>query len=132
MYGGRWNSPGRRVVYVSETRALGTLEVLAGLQSTSQIPDYVAFGVRFEGSLVTRLDMEELPDGWDAKPPTTKSQGIGDRWLDNATSAILKVPSVIVPAESNYLLNPAHPDFRTIEIAEAEDLDLDPRLFNRP
>ena len=70
-----------------------------------------------------------LPDGWDAMPPNLVSQSIGDRWLESSRSAVLRVPSVVVPAESNYLLNPRHPDFDRIEIAAPEVLRVDPRLI---
>ena len=135
LFGGRWNSPGRPVIYVSESRALATLELLAGLGSTAPLPAWVIAGVRFPESLVTdlvgtleKIDQDHLPTGWDATPPTSVSQGIGDRWLDEAPSAVLRVPSVIVPAESNYLLNPRHPDFGQIEIGEMQELRVDPRL----
>jgi RES domain-containing protein len=132
LFGGRWNSPGRPVVYVSESRALATLELLAGLGSTAPLPAWVIAGVRFPESIVAGLEIvlgpDGLPDGWNAAPPTFVSQGIGDRWLEEAASAVLGVPSVIVPAESNYLLNPRHPDFERIEIGPPEELRLDPRL----
>jgi RES domain-containing protein len=132
LFGGRWNSPGQPVVYVSESRALATLELLAGLGSTAVLPAWVIAGVRFPESLVIRLDEvlegDGLPAGWDATPPTSISQGIGDRWLDEAPSAVLRVPSVIVPAEFNYLLNPRHPDFGRIEFGDPQELRIDPRV----
>jgi RES domain-containing protein len=135
LFGGRWNSPGRPVIYVSESRALATLELLAGLGSTAPLPAWVIAGVRFPESLVADLGEilapEVLPDGWDATPPTSVSQGIGDRWLDEAPSAVLQVPSVIVPAECNYLLNPRHPDFGRIDLGEPQELRLDPRVVGQ-
>ena len=134
-FGGRWNSPGRPVVYVSESRALATLEILAGLGTTGPLPAWVMIGARFPEAIVVGvedlLDPAGLPDGWDASPPGFVSQGIGDRWLDEASSAVLCVPSVIVPAESNFLLNPRHPEFERIEIGKPEELRLDPRLVGR-
>ncbi len=133
LFGGRWNSPGRPVVYVSESRALATLELLAGLGSAAPLPAWVIAGVRFPESLVADLGeflaSDELPAGWDATPPISVSQGIGDRWLDEAPSSVLRVPSVIVPAESNYLLNPRHPDFGRVEIGDVQELRVDPRLL---
>lgn len=127
-FGGRWNAPGRPVVYVSGSRALAVLEVLAGLGSTATLPAWVLIGVRFPSSLVSVL---EPADGWDATPPGPPSQAAGDRWLVEAPSAVLRVPSVIVPAEPNYLLNPGHPDFGRVEIGEPEELKLDARLSGR-
>ena len=132
LFGGRWNSPGRPVIYVSESRALATLEILAGLGSTAVLPAWVMIGVSFPAEIVVSvedlLDPAGLPDGWNTAPPTYVSQGIGDRWLEEASSAVLRVPSVIVPAEFNYLLNPRHPEFEQVEIGPQEELRLDPRL----
>ena len=130
IYGGRWNSPGRSAVYVSETRALATLEMLAGIESTRAIGAYVLIGVSFDESLVAILKPGDLEDGWDANPPTHLSQAVGDRWLDEADSVVLRVPSVVVPAESNYVLNPTHPDFSKIQIGSQQELHIDPRLLS--
>lgn len=127
-FGGRWNSPGRSVVYTAESRALAVLEVLAGLGSTRPLPAYVLLPVRFPDDLVEELPPSELPEGWDARPPGSASQGMGNAWLDSGRSAVLRVPSVIVPAEANYLLNPAHEAFRQIVVGVAEDFTVDPRL----
>jgi RES domain-containing protein len=130
-FGGRWNAPGRPLVYVSDSRALAVLEVLAGLGSTAILPAWVLIGVRFPSSLVSVLEPADLPDGWDATPPGPPSRAAGDRWLVEAFSSVLRVPSVIVPAEPNYLLNPSHPDFSRVEIGEPEELRLDARLTGR-
>lgn len=129
LHGGRWNSPGRAVVYASESRALATLEVLTGLQSLAATPAYLLMGVTFHERWVSTLDADDLPEDWNRFPPTPASQHLGDDWLATERSAVLQVPSVIVPGEFNYLLNPAHSDFAAIEIGEPEELTLDPRLL---
>ena len=111
LHGGRWNSPGRAVVYASESRALATLEVLTGVQSMAVAPAYVLMGVTFDEEFVGTLLAEDLPDGWNRFPPTPASQHLGDDWLATGRSPVLRVPSVIVPGEFNYLLNPAHPRY---------------------
>lgn len=126
--GGRWNSPGYRAVYVSESRALATLEVLAGLGSEAPLSHYSLIGVRFAEELVTDLALAELPEGWDSTPPGPTSQTVGDVWLAEERSVALRVPSVVVPAESNYVLNPGHPDFRRVTVDPPEELRIDPRL----
>ena len=131
LHGGRWNSPGKSAVYASETRALATLEVLAGLGGTSSLPDYSLIQLLFEDSLVEDVDMPALPPGWDARPPGAASQVIGDAWLAATTSAVLRVPSVIVPGEHNYVLNPAHPDFRAIVVRPPVSFSIDPRLHHQ-
>lgn len=128
-YGGRWNSPGTAVVYTSETRALSLLEILVGIRSTKVISAYVLIPIRFEDSLVTSVDTEQLPQDWRINPPRPSSQHIGDAWIAEAQSAILRVPSVIVPEEFNFVLNPAHADFSRIHLGEPRELSIDPRFI---
>lgn len=129
LYGGRWNSPGVPVVYVAETRALAALEILAGLQSRASLDAYVLIEVRFEEALVEELGLNSLPEDWRVSPPRPETQAIGDRWVRGARSAVLRVPSVLIPPEFNYLLNPAHPEFDTVEILEEAPFELDSRLI---
>lgn len=126
--GGRWNSPGHRAVYVSESRALATLEVLAGLGSEAPLSSYSLIEVRFPERFVSELALQELPEGWDRNPPSPASQAVGNLWLAEERSVVLRVPSVVVPAESNYVLNPSHPDFGQVQIDPPEELHIDPRL----
>lgn len=128
-YGGRWNGPGRPVIYVSESRALATLEVLAGLKTSVVVPAYVLIRVDFDEALVKHVDPNDLGTDWRASPPTSATQRIGDEWLDEATSSALRVPSAVVPDEFNYLLNPRHSDFGTLRVGTPEELYLDPRLL---
>jgi RES domain-containing protein len=129
LYGGRWSSPGRRAVHVSETRALATLEILAGLRTPAVIPAYVLIRVEFDEAFVTELDVRRLRKGWQDSPPGDATQRLGDRWIEAAESAVLRVPSAVVPGEFNYILNPAHPDFARIRIGGAEELYFDPRIL---
>jgi RES domain-containing protein len=129
QYGGRWNSPGSPVAYASDTRALCLLEVLAGLGSVSPLPGYVLIPATFDDSLVLPVPQESLPSDWRQSPPPPSTQRIGDEWVNQARSALLRVPSVIVPDEHNYLLNPAHPDFRHIRIGSPEEITIDSRLL---
>lgn len=128
IHGGRWNSPGRAAVYVSDTQALATLEVLTGLGGAAVLADYSLIRVSFDEEMVQAVDAESLPEGWDARPPGPGSQGVGDRWLETGESVVLRVPSVIVPAESNYVLNPRHADFGAVGVGQAERFVIDPRL----
>lgn len=128
-YGGRWNSPGTSVIYASQSRALCLLEVLAGIRSVKPLDAYLIIPIRFESSLLTRLEPGDLPAEWRHSPPPPSTQRIGDRWAEEQDSVILRVPSSIVPDECNYLINPAHPDFARIEIATPEELSSDPRLL---
>ena len=129
MYGGRWNSPGVAAVYVSESRALATLDVLAGLQTNSPLPGYVLIPTEFDDSLVVAIELEEVPADWRQNPPAPSTQRLGNDWIAQGESAVLRVPSVLVPKESNYVLNPRHPDFSAVMVGEPEPLSMDLRLL---
>jgi RES domain-containing protein len=129
LYGGRWNSRGVAVVYASESRALATLEVLAGLQTNSPLPEYVLIPAEFDDSLVFAVGLEELPADWRRNPPPPSTQRLGDDWIATGALVVLKVPSALVPQESNYLFNPRHPAFSEVMIGQPERLAMDPRLI---
>ena len=130
-FGGRWNSPGTAVVYASETRALSLLEVLAGLGSVGPVPSYVLISATFEETMVLGVEADALPPEWRRYPPHPGTQRMGDEWVDRGRSAVLRVPSSIVPDEFNYLLNPGHPAFPGVRIGEPNDLGIDRRLLGR-
>lgn len=125
--GGRWNSPGLPVVYVAETAALAALEMLVHIDA-SMLPPYVLIPCTFNEVHVTSLDRGQLPPNWQSSPAPPELQQLGDAWLKSGSSAILKVPSAVIEIESNYLLNPAHPDFAGIEIGAPSPFDFDLRL----
>jgi RES domain-containing protein len=126
--GGRWNSPGRRVIYASATASLAILEILVHLGSTKALAAWVLIECRFDDGLATALDPATLPPSWQRYPAPPDVQALGDLWIDGASSAVFSVPSVIVPHEKNYLLNPLHPDFPRIEILPPLPFPLDSRL----
>lgn len=127
-YGGRWNSPGTPLVYTSATRALAALELLVHLQASELLATYVLSETTFEAALVERLEPVRLPRNWRAFPSRVGLQEIGDRWVAERRSAVLEVPSAVVPAESNFLLNPLHRDFAKIAVGGSSRFEFDPRL----
>jgi len=129
LFGGRWSSIGTRVVYTAENAALATLEVLVRVRRMATLPDFVLIRCDFDEKLVS--GMADLPKNWRDYPAPPALQAIGDEWVRSARSAVLRVPSVIVPGESNYLLNPAHPKFRKIAIGTPEKFELDVRLTKK-
>ena len=131
-YGGRWNSRGVRVVYLSSSPALAALEVLvnaADPQLLRTIP-HLAIPVEFDSSLLTRP--ERLPKNWSDDPPPKSAARMGDTWVISAVSLLLEVPSAVIPFENNYLLNPAHPAMRSLHIGNPQAFSFDPRLLRRP
>jgi len=113
-------------VYASESRALATLEVLAGLQTNTPLSGYVLIPAEFDDALVVTIELEELPAKWRQNPPPSSTQRMGDRWIADGESAVLRVPSALVPKEWNYVFNPRHPDFRSVKVGEQEPLSFDP------
>ena len=80
------------------------------------------------GALVRSLDLDALPEGWDAAEETAASTGIGDAWFDQQISVALRVSSVVMRGQFNVLLNPLHPDWQKVAVHEAEPFAFDPRL----
>ena len=126
--GGRWNSRGVPVVYASSTRALAALEILVHLNPPVAF-NFCAFSMQFDRELVEKISRNQLPEDWRIEPPGPSTKIIGDLWVGEARSAVLELPSVIIPGESNYLFNPAHPGFRRVSIGKPEGFTIDPRLL---
>ena len=129
--GGRWNSVGVPIVYLSEHQSLAALEVFLQPQPLSATEPYVVISAEWDESLMEVLPVAQLPSAWRLLPAGPDSAAIGDRWVRAARTAVLAVPSAIIPAERNFLINPAHPDFRRIRIRKPVPFGFDPRLFNR-
>jgi len=131
LEGGRWNSAGVPVVYASRNLSMAALEKLVHLPTPPPSKLLlIAFAIRFGDVPVEIFPVKHLPKGWNRKPPFAASQTIGDRWFEERRSAILQLPSVIIPSEANFLFNPAHPDFQRIVIASPRGFAFDPRLPN--
>ncbi len=123
--GGRWNPRGIPAVYASATLSLAALEFLAHLNSVDDAPELVSFRLEFDSKLVSEV---KLPEAW-RKLGLSASRSLGRNWFSESTSPILKVPSFVIPSESNFVLNPAHRAFSKISIGPAEPFQLDPRLY---
>ena len=109
QHGGRWNTPGRAMVYMAEHPALAVLEVRVHLDLP---PDLLP---------------DEPPEDVDAMPADPRA--VGDAWLASGRTAVLRVPSVIVPHTSNPLLNPRHPRAADARITQTTPFQFDPRLW---
>jgi RES domain-containing protein len=118
--GGRWNSPGRAVVYLAEHPALAALELRVHLDLPFELlpVDFVLMRVASPDSLAASRN---------TIPPATVA--VGDAWLANARTAALRVPSVLIPHAWNILLNPRHPDAEQARIVTIEPFGFDPRLW---
>jgi len=127
-FGGRWNAPGRPVVYASLHLSLAALETLAHADRRRFERDYVTFEVRVPHGLILELRDEDLPVDWRARPVSLGARGVGDAWLAQRASVALSVPSVLVPQERNLLLDPAHPRFGEVRIGAPQAFRFDERL----
>lgn len=128
--GYRWNSFNTKLVYTAESRALATLEVSVHLDLSEDLPTdryYVELEIPND-IIILEVNIQDLPQDWDAKPPTLTTQIIGDDFVFQNESAILKVPSSIVPQEFNYLINPNHADAKRITVSSKKPMQFDTRL----
>jgi RES domain-containing protein len=128
LYGGRWNDPGTPVVYTSASVSLCTLEMLVHLRETRILAGYVLFRVDIPDGVVSAVDRSRLPANWSTYPAPHALALLGSEWLRRAESIALEVPSAVVETESNFLLNPAHPDFAALRIDGPFPHTFDPRL----
>jgi RES domain-containing protein len=128
LFGGRWNSPGRAVIYTAQSQALAALELLVHLDSEKLLRHYLAIPVTIPPHLIERLSPSSLPKNWRVYPAPHSTRSIGDAWVARAASPVLQVPSVVIPSESNFLLNPAHPQFSRLRIGNPLPFLFDPRL----
>jgi RES domain-containing protein len=130
-YGGRWNSRNVRVIYVSEHQSTAALEVFIHNKPFSPNEKYKAFHLQWPDGLTANFQLKKLPLNWRVTPPPAETKEIGDHWVQERRSAVLALPSAISPADTNFLLNPKHPDFKRIRIHPPIDYDFDPRLLGR-
>lgn len=129
--GGRWNAAGVAVVYTSQTRALACLETVVHLNAGGLPLNRYLVDVMVPDDLWTDAQVTtsaSLPVGWDAEPAGRTSIEFGTGWIRSSTSALLVVPSVMVPEEFNILINPQHSGCARITAAKVRKWLYDPRL----
>lgn len=130
-FGGRWNSPGVAAVYLSEHQSLAALEIFVHLRPLVPQGKFLAYFVEWEEAQMEVLPAKKLPGDWRTSPAGPSTMQLGDDWVREARSAVLAVPSAILPAESNFLLNPTHPHFRQLRRHRAVEFTFDERLLGR-
>jgi len=127
-FGGRWNSPGTAVIYTAESQSLAALEMLVHLDSPDLLLEYLLIPVQFEDSLLERIEQARLPRNWRSEAPDAATRAVGDEWVRTASSAVFQVPSALLPAERNFLLNPRHLDFPRLNVGKPVSFQFDRRL----
>lgn len=130
---GRWNQLDQRAVYTAEHRSLAVLEIFVhlprALRPHDQMVNYYLLNATFDTRLIEELDVAALPGDWRTDVIGKATRQLGQSWRAEQRSAVLRVPSAVIVEESNYLLNPAHPDFGQIELGTPTQFEFDPRLI---
>jgi RES domain-containing protein len=130
LYGGRWNPKGVPLVYCAESRALAMLEML--VQDEPLRARYVAIPATLpDGMAIERVDRAKLPSDWRALRRAADLRTIGAAWAASKRTAVLAVPSAVLPEETNYLLNPLHTEFKRVRMGKPSTLVTDVRLLRR-
>jgi RES domain-containing protein len=129
LYAGRWNSAGKPIVYTSATLSLASLEVQVHVTDEDWPDDLCAIPAEIPLRIkIQELIREQLPRAWRRFPAPASLQRLGDAWLRAGETAVLAVPSAVIPIEKNYLLNPSHPDMKGVQIGPPQRFQLDFRL----
>jgi RES domain-containing protein len=129
LAGGRWNPTGVRVVYASQHLATACLEKFIHLpKPVPAAMRFVQFEIEFNGVTIERPKRAALPANWRQEPVPESTQEFGLEWFRSGRTAVLAIPSAIIPEEENYVLNPAHPDFAKLTLSKPKRFEYDARL----
>lgn len=132
LYGGRWNSRGKRVIYTAGSLSLAALEMLVHLNSDEILFSYSFAAVEFDESFILPIEeFQTLPENWSDSPPPIAIQRIGDEWAQKLTSVVLKVPTSVLPVEFSYLINVGHPEFSKVKLGKPHLFTFDKRLYKK-
>jgi RES domain-containing protein len=132
LYGSRWTPRGMRAVFASATLSLAVLERFIHTDPDLEPADLVAVGIDSgPGIHIESVDADDLPANWREYPAPSALASIGEQWLRQARTAALSVPSVVIPRERNFILNPAHADFERLRVWTPEPFAFDPRMWKK-
>ena len=129
-FGGRWSSVGTRLAYTAEHLSLAMIEYFVHIDPDDPPKDLVVVTAEIPDSVLrTSISPKQLPANWRRSPSPPELVEIGDQFVRDRRAAILIVPSALAPAESNWLINPQHPEFSRIRLRSVEAFEYDPRFF---
>ncbi len=129
-FGGRWNSKGNAVLYTSSSRALALTEILVHIPVHFLQNDFSIIHLELpKSAFIKEINLKDLPKNWKQIPANKSTQIIGDLFLEENKCLALKIPSVVIEQEFNYLINPYHKDFKKVKIKSIEAFSFDKRLF---
>ena len=130
QFGGRWNRLGTRVIYASATLSLAALEFFVNLDRDTEPDQLVAISADTPDDMrIEYIEVSDLPKTWRSYPVPEELQDLGTAWVASASTAMLVVPSAVIPEERNYLLSPAHPDFKRFRLNKPEAFHFNPRMW---
>ncbi len=132
LYGGRWNASGTAVIYTAGSRSLASLEYLVHVPMPYEPLDLSIATISLPDDCTAEaVDIDELPKGWRDHPAPAVLAEIGTDWVRRGESLVLWVPSVLVPDESNIIINPAHPEMAGVGVKDVRSYAFDERLVKR-
>ena len=114
---------------MADSLPLAVLEILVRLQHVGTLSGFSQARVEIPDRAVETIDRKDLPEDWRTSPRPEAVVAIGERWVREARTAVLAVPSALLPSEKNFVMNPAHRDFGRVRVGPIEPLDVDPRLL---
>lgn len=130
LNGGRWNSEGIPIVYASTTLSLAALEYLVHVDVEDVPADLCALEIAIpDDASVEEVELSGLPADWNRVEDHPACTSLGDDWARRAATLVLRVPSALIPAEQNLLLNPRHPDMQRVRVVSIETFAFDRRLL---
>ena len=125
----RWNSKGKFMIYTASNRALACLENVVHRSGEGLARNFKIMTIQIPDRLkMDEIFLKDLPEQWFEVQNYILTQQLGNKWLENSETPILKIPSAIIPLENNFILNPFHFDFKKIKIKNVEDFIFDPRI----
>src|SRR6187431_319818 len=128
--GGRWNSQGTEIIYTSANRSLAMTEVVVHFAIGSLPEGFMMITILVPDTIsIHEIKSETLPENWNQFPPIKATQSIGDQFIKEGKACLLKIPSAVTAGDFNYLINPAHPEFKKIKITGYDPFPFDRRLF---
>lgn len=130
LAGGRWNHRGTSVAYCTPVLSLAVLELFVHVDPDDAPDDLVSIEAELPDDVATEtIAAASLPADWRAIPGPDALKDIGTAWVQSGRTAVLVVPSAIVPEEQNLLLHPAHPDAARLRILGTHPFSFDPRMW---
>jgi RES domain-containing protein len=128
LFGARWNHKDIPAVYTSESRALALLEYTVNVSIDSIPRDLSMTTIEIPDADIFEIPEADLPGDWKSSPAPSSTKDFGTATLETLHSLTLKIPSVVIPQEFNYILNPLHAAITRVQIVDIRDFVYDVRI----